>query len=92
MTRKDLVDRLYELEEGTLSRARIAGLVDRMFEQLADGIVEEGRVSVPSFGTFTVHVRSARVGRNPKTGEPIQLAESSTVRFKPSESLRERLR
>jgi len=91
MTRKDLVDRLHEQAEGTLSRARISVLVDQLFEHISESLTDEGRFSLPGFGTFTVHVRSGRPGRNPKTGETIQLPESNTVRFKPSAALRDRV-
>ena len=62
-----------------------------MFEHITESLVDEGRFGLPGFGTFTVHVRSGRQGRNPKTGETIHLAESSTVRFKPSAILRDRV-
>jgi nucleoid DNA-binding protein len=91
MTRKELVDRLHDQTGGSLSRARLAEVVDHVFDHIADALVQEGRFSQPGFGTFAVTVRSSHPGRNPRTGETIQVPESSTVRFKPAEKLRGRL-
>jgi nucleoid DNA-binding protein len=91
MTRKELVDRLAEAEGDALSRARIAALLDRTFDLMSGALAEEGRVVVSGFGTFTTHTTNARVGRHPKTGEKIDIAESRTVRFKPAPTLKERL-
>ena len=49
------------------------------------------KVAVPNFGTFQVSARPARVGRNPATGAPIQIAASKTVRFKVAKALKDRL-
>ena len=51
-------------------------------------IQSDGRYVHPGFGTFTVRVPSARVGRHPKTGEAIDIAEGATVAFKPSAELK----
>ena len=45
-------------------------------------------LTLPGFGTFTVRLTSARVGRNPQTGEAVEIAASSTVGFKPSAELK----
>ena len=91
MTRKELVDRLSEQCGGALSRPRIVALVDDVFEHVADALVAEGRFNHAGFGTFTVRVRNARTGLNPRTGEPLALPESKTVHFRPSQKLKERL-
>lgn len=91
MTRKELVDRLHDQSGGSVSRARLAELVEQVFDHIADALVQEGRFSQPGFGTFSVSVRSSRPGRNPRTGATIQVPESSTVRFKPADKLRGRL-
>ncbi|MBV1914954.1 MAG: HU family DNA-binding protein [Pseudomonadales bacterium] len=46
-------------------------------------------VSLPNFGSFQLSNRKARVGRNPKTGEPLNIAASTSVRFKPGKGLKE---
>ncbi len=48
----------------------------------------EGRFTLPGFGTFTVAKRKARTARNPRTGDPIKVKASKTVRFKASPTLR----
>ena len=46
-------------------------------------------VTIPGFGTFSVAERSARQGRNPQTGEPLEIAASRTVKFKPGKTLKD---
>jgi nucleoid DNA-binding protein len=100
MTRKELIQRIQEgLAQGEgpegggeLGQRQIAAVVDRLFEEVAGALQSEGRYVHPGFGTFTVKVQNARVGRNPRTGEAIDIAEGSTVGFKPSADLRARLR
>ena len=60
-------------------------------EEITQGLVENGKVTIKGFGTFKVSTRKARTGRNPKTGEAIKIAESKTVRFKPSKELKGKL-
>jgi len=91
MARKDLIDRLHERAEGKISRPRLAEIVDDIFEHVSESLAREGRYTQPGFGTFVVQVRPARPGRNPRTGEAISLPESSTVRFKPAQQLRDRV-
>lgn len=103
MTRKELIQRIQEgLPQGggpfclggggELGQRQIAAVVDRLFEEVAGALQSEGRYVHPGFGTFTVKVQNARVGRNPRTGEAIEIAEGSTVSFKPSADLRARLK
>ena len=55
---------------------------------IADGVRTEGKVQLIGFGTFQVKNRKARMGRNPKTGEPMHIAASKSVGFKPSATLK----
>ena len=52
----------------------------------------EGRFAVPGFGTFDVKTRAARKGRNPKTGEEIDIPASKTVAFKPAGALKDKVK
>jgi nucleoid DNA-binding protein len=63
-------------------------VIDRVFEEIAASLREEGRYTHPGFGTFTVRVQTARTGRNPRTGEAIALDEGRTVAFKPAPDLK----
>lgn len=91
MARKDLIDRLHERTEGRIPRTQLAALVDEVFDHVAETLMDEGRFNQPGFGTFTVQALGRRIGRNPRTGETIELAPTSTVRFKASSHLRDRL-
>ncbi|MFM1774100.1 MAG: hypothetical protein RL124_872 [Acidobacteriota bacterium] len=53
-----------------------------VFENIAKGVHKGDRVSIFGFGTFTLRQRKARVGRNPQTGEAIQIKASSSIGFK----------
>ncbi len=59
---------------------------------IANGVRTEGKVQLIGFGTFAAKTRKARMGRNPKTGEPMHIAASKSVGFKPSASLKASLK
>ena len=85
----DVVDRIAELTG--IPKTRVAMCYDTMFELMAEGLADGDKVAVPNFGTFQVSERPARTGRNPATGEAIQIAASKTVRFKAAKGLKDRL-
>lgn len=58
---------------------------------IANGVRSQGKVQLIGFGTFEVKNRAARMGRNPKTGEPMQIQASKSVGFKPSSTLKSSL-
>ncbi len=62
-------------------------IVDSMIETLSQG----ERIEIRGFGSFSLHYRKARVGRNPKTGETVSLPDKRVPHFKPGKSLRERV-
>lgn len=69
---------------------REAGLaIDAVIHGIVDGLVEDGKVTLVGFGTFTSVVRAARTARNPKTGDPIEVPEKVVPKFKPSAKLKE---
>ena len=92
MTRRELIERVCaELPEGGPGPQKVAEVIDRVFAAIAGALGDEGKYTHPGFGTFTVKTRNARPGRNPRTGEPIDIAESTTVAFKPAAELRDRI-
>lgn len=96
MTRRDLIETLrQQLAEGgggpELSAHMLGKVVDATFAAIGEGLRREGRYVHPGFGTFTVAVTQARPGRNPRTGEAIEIARSETIRFKPSPELKEKI-
>ncbi|HIG11224.1 MAG: HU family DNA-binding protein [bacterium] len=71
------------------SRLQAASLVDTVLAGIRKGLVEENSVTLSGFGTFEVKSRKARVGRNPQTGEPIQICAGRRVGFRVGKALRE---
>lgn len=62
-------------------------IIDSMIESLAAG----DRIEIRGFGSFSLHHRQARMGRNPKTGEQVELPAKRVPHFKPGKSLREKV-
>ncbi len=85
----DIVDRVVELTG--YPRTQVNLCYETIFELMTEALAAGDKVSVPGFGTFQVSERPAREGRNPATGEPITIAASRTVRFKPAKALKESL-
>lgn len=56
---------------------------------VAVGLKAQGEVAIPGFGTFRRVTRKARTGRNPKTGEPLEIPASRSVAFRPGKALKE---
>ena len=67
LTRMDLSEAVFR--EVGLSRNESANLVEAVLQQLSDALASGETVKISSFGTFSVRAKTARVGRNPKTGE-----------------------
>ena len=90
MTKSELIERLVEHQAHMTHRdveLAVKLLLDNMISELADG----GRVEIRGFGSFSVHHRPARRGRNPKTGEPVDIPRKFVPHFKPGKELRERV-
>lgn len=91
MTKSELIDRLGDrrpdMARGDVERA--ANLIlDQMIETLAEG---RGRVEIRGFGSFSLHYRPARRGRNPKTGGAVDIPSKYLPHFKPGKELSERV-
>ncbi len=90
MLRSELIARLADESEG-LTAAEIETLVDVVFDSIADQLEKGGRVELRGFGTFSTRERGERIGRNPRTGEPVAVAPKRLPYFKPGKELREKL-
>lgn len=89
LTRKELAQ---EINDKLGISQRSAGeLVDEVFSTLKKTLLQEESVKLVQFGTFTVRQKSPRVGRNPRTGETMEIAERSMISFKASKGLREKI-
>jgi DNA-binding protein HU-beta len=89
MTKDELVTAVIKSCKGDeLSKRLVSDIIDATFENVGKSIKKDKRFSYPSFGTFTVRNRKARMGRNPQTGEEIKIKASKTVGFKPAPTLK----
>ena len=86
MTKQDLIDSVADATG--LSKKGAADAVDAVLTNITEGIRAEKRLSLSGFGTFTVRSRKGRLGRNPRTGEEIEIAPSMTVGFKPAPAMK----
>lgn len=66
-------------------------VTNKLLDDMAVELKKNGRLAIPGFGTFTVRKIKARKGINPKTGEPIKVKASRTVRFKSSPKLKKKV-
>ncbi|MCY8233054.1 HU family DNA-binding protein, partial [Priestia endophytica] len=66
-----------------------AKAVDALFKTISDTLSKEEKIQLIRFGTFEVRERAARTGRNPQTGEEMQIAASKVPAFKPGKELKE---
>ena len=90
MTKSDLIQKLSE-REPTLSRRDMELVVNTVFEEMREALVEGDRIEIRGFGSFSVKAREAREGRNPKTGDVVQVAAKRVPYFKVGKELRERV-
>ncbi len=63
--------------------------VNALIEIITQTLSNGGTVSLPGFGSFSTSVRAARTGRNPRTGEPIEIAEATLPKFKAGKALKD---
>jgi DNA-binding protein HU-beta len=92
MTKAELIEKVCETNsKRDLSKAACEEIVDSVFDCLGQCVRKDKKFTYPGFGTFTVRKRKARKGRNPQTGEEINIAASKTVGFRPAPSLKNSL-
>ena len=89
MNKGQLIDAV--AAEMTVPKAEAGRAVDAVISCICDGIKQDDGVTIVGFGTFAKKDRAARTGRNPSTGEAMQIKASTTIGFKPSQSLKEAL-
>lgn len=87
MNKVDLVAKV--AENAGLPRGEALRLVEAVLSAIEHGLQAKEEVRLTGFGTFSLATRKATTGRHPRTGEPMPIAESISVRFKPGRSLKE---
>ena len=85
MNKGDLINKV--AEDANLSKAQATEAVNSILNCIGDTLKDGNKVSLVGFGTFSTSHRAARVGRNPKTGEALQIAAKNVVKFKPGKEL-----
>lgn len=90
MIKSELVQKLAD-ENPNLFHRDIEKIVSILFEEIAESLARGERVELRGFGAFSVKHRPARVGRNPRSGEPVRINEKFAPFFKAGKELRDRL-
>ena len=90
MTKSELILRLAERNPHLYQRD-VERIVSTIFEEIAAALARGDRVELRGFGAFSIQERNARLGRNPRTGEAVQVARKSVPFFKTGKDLRDRL-
>lgn len=90
MTKSELIERLAEMMEHVQARD-IEIAVKELLEQMVQTLQKGERIEIRGFGSFSLHYRAPRVGRNPKTGETVELDGKYVPHFKPGKELRDRV-
>jgi integration host factor subunit beta len=87
MTKADLVEEVAKVTELTRKDSEV--IVDTLFESVIKALRAGDKLEVRGFGSFRVRQRNARVGRNPKTGEKVEVPAKRVPYFKPSKELKD---
>ncbi|MFT7388508.1 MAG: integration host factor subunit beta [Candidatus Endobugula sp.] len=90
MTKSELIERMTDHQE-QLSVKDVELAVKSILEHMSQVLASGERIEVRGFGSFSLHYREPRVGRNPKTGEMVQLIGKYVPHFKPGKEMRDRV-
>ncbi len=90
MTKSELTDKLSS-DQRHLAHLDIELAVKSILEQMSSALSGGDRIEIRGFGSFSLHFRAPRMGRNPKTGEAVALPGKHVPHFKPGKMLRERV-
>ena len=90
MTKSDLIEVLSQ-KQGHLAYKDVELAVKCLLERMSQTLACGERIEIRGFGSFSLHYRPPRIGRNPKTGESVALAGKHVPHFKPGKELRDRV-
>lgn len=90
MTKSELIDQLADIQQH-LAHLDVELAVKSLLEQMSSSLSSGERIEIRGFGSFSLHYRAPRMGRNPKTGEAVALPGKHVPHFKPGKALRERV-
>jgi len=90
MTKSELIEKL-AARQSQLSLKDVELVVKSLLEHMAQSLAQGERIEIRGFGSFSLHHRAPRMGRNPKTGEAVSLTAKYVPHFKPGKELRDRV-
>ncbi len=90
MTKSELIEQIAD-SQGQLSTKDVELAVKSILDQMTQALAEGSRIEIRGFGSFTLHYREPRVGRNPKTGDSVELQGKYVPHFKPGKEMRDRV-
>lgn len=90
MTKSELIERI-AANQAQLSTKDCEFAVKAIIEYMSEALSGGGRIEIRGFGSFSLHYRVPRIGRNPKTGTPVTLSGKHVPHFKPGKELRDRV-
>lgn len=90
ITKSELIEMIAN-EQGHLAFKDVELAVKCMIDQMGQSLATGDRIEIRGFGSFSLHYRPARIGRNPKTGDSVSLAGKYVPHFKPGKELRDRV-
>ena len=90
MIKSELVTRL-QLKNPHFLQRDVEGVVNAVVDEISDAMRQGNRVELRGFGAFSVRIREARVGRNPRTGEPVDVAQKAAPFFRTGKEMRDRI-
>lgn len=90
MNKSELIEAM-SLKQPHLSAKDVEAAVNTILEQITQRLSEAGRVETRGFGSFSVHTHRPHTGRNPRTGELVEVEAKQAIRFKPGKELRDRV-
>ena len=90
MTKSELILKITN-KNSFLYQKDVHKIIDTLLNSVTKALKDGDRVELRGFGTFTTKLRNARIGRNPKTGEPVAIPQKKMPFFKMGKSMRERI-
>ena len=90
MTKSELIEKI-ALSQDQLPPRDVEQAVRMILERMANALVSKQRIEIRGFGSFSLHYRAPRTGRNPKTGDSVTLSGKYVPHFKPGKDLRDRV-
>ncbi len=90
MTKSELIDRLAQ-QQTHLTHKDVELAVKLLLDSVSESLAAQDRIEIRGFGSFAIHERPSRMGRNPKTGEAVAIPRKFVPHFKPGKELRERV-